>query len=353
MPDPSADRSVLHVLPHPGGGGDTYVDLLSSMRGYRFELTYLTPSREHRWNLLALISGLARVARVARRFDVIHVHGEVTALLCLLALATRASVVSLHGLNFVRRSKGLARRIALANLKLVVATANRTICVSKAEYQEVLGILGKGAETRVSLVPNGVSLPLLPSEEERCVTRTEMGLEGRLVVLWIGSLDYPKDPVTPALAATEAADRGVPVLFLVIGKGGLEKEIEQIARSSHVVRLLGERDDVNRLLAAADAFVLTSYHEGLPFSLLEAMASAVVPIVSSFPGARDIVDELGIVVPHGAANKLMAAFAKLAGDEDERKIRGIDARERIRQRYSLAQMVSSTRAVYEAVLDKA
>ena len=62
----AAERTVLHVLPHPGGGGETYVDLLSAMPGYRFERVYLSlspsPSPE-------LASGLVRAARKARAHD--------------------------------------------------------------------------------------------------------------------------------------------------------------------------------------------------------------------------------------------------------------------------------------------
>ena len=57
------ERSVLHVLPHPGGGGETYVDLLDEMPGYRFSRVYLAPSPRP---TLALARGLAVAARRAR-----------------------------------------------------------------------------------------------------------------------------------------------------------------------------------------------------------------------------------------------------------------------------------------------
>ena len=52
-----AERSVVHVLPHAGGGGDTYVDLLADMPGYRMQRVYLAPQRKPgaRWTELIAV----------------------------------------------------------------------------------------------------------------------------------------------------------------------------------------------------------------------------------------------------------------------------------------------------------
>ncbi len=97
-----AVRTVLHVLPHPGGGGETYVDALAAMEGYRFERLFLAPSPRPAKALRALPRTTLGVFRAA---DVLHVHGEVAAGICLPVLAARRSVVTLHGLHlFVGRA---------------------------------------------------------------------------------------------------------------------------------------------------------------------------------------------------------------------------------------------------------
>src|SRR5581483_9092975 len=94
-------RTVIHVLPHPGGGGERYVDSLDGMGGYRFERVFLGD----RPAAAAVARGLpASIRSLVRAVDLVHVHGEVAAGLCLPLAALRPSVATLHGLNLLRRS---------------------------------------------------------------------------------------------------------------------------------------------------------------------------------------------------------------------------------------------------------
>ena len=98
------ERRVLHILPHTGGGGDTYVDLLTAMDGYRSRRVYVAPQRKP--GAAEVVAGIADLSRTLRGYDLLHVHGEATAALFLPVLAARRSVVTLHGLHLVRRVTG-------------------------------------------------------------------------------------------------------------------------------------------------------------------------------------------------------------------------------------------------------
>ena len=102
------ERSVLHVLPHPGSGGERYVDLLEAMPGYHFTRAYLAPSPKP--SLVELARGVTRAHRRGRDYDLVHVHGDVAAMLCMPLLAGRPSVVTFHGLHLARRLTGLRYR---------------------------------------------------------------------------------------------------------------------------------------------------------------------------------------------------------------------------------------------------
>jgi glycosyltransferase involved in cell wall biosynthesis len=321
-----ADRRVLHVLPHAGGGGDTYVDMLEGMPGYAFTRVYLAQERKTG----VARSGMARVVSQMRRHDLVHVHGEGAAGLLLPVLAIRRSVVTLHGLHLLRRVDGWKRRAAAANLHAVVRAADRTICVSHAEHDILAAVV---SSPKTVVVHNGVKLSDVPA------ARVDLPPP---VGIWVGSLDERRDPA----AVVRAAERTSTSLIFA-GEGPLRDEVERAGRTH--VRVLGQRDDVPALLAGADFFVLMSHREGLSFALLEAMAQGLPAIVADIPENREAIGESGIAVPYGDELAVAGAMERLR-DETERRRLGTLARERVAELFGAGQMVARTRAVYEAVL---
>ena len=339
---PAPNRSVLHVLPHPGGGGESYVELLEAMPGYRFSRVYLASSPRP---MASLWRGLVEAARHARRHDLLHVHGEVAAGLCLPLLATRPSVVTMHGLHLVRRLSGVRRGAAVLNLRAVLRAADRTICVSQSEHLELAGIVGAAARTsRAVVIRNGVRSSPAPSSAERSAIRRELGIsQDDVVAIWVGSLDGRKDPLAAVRAAREAG-----VTLLVVGDGPLRSQVEREAGER--VHVLGQRVDVPRLLAASDVYVLSSRREGLALSLLEAMAAGLALIVSELPENVEAVGDTGVVIGCGDVAGFTAAIERLGHDASERRVLGGRAKERANREFGLEAMVRQTREVYEGVV---
>jgi glycosyltransferase involved in cell wall biosynthesis len=349
------ERSVLQVLPHPGGGGETYVRALSRIEGYRSERMYLAQQARPSNAVAVLLRGVLAVRRRARSHSLLHVHGEVAGALCLPSLVTRPSVVTLHGLHLLRRLDGLRKAVAETNLRLIVRAASRTICVSRDEYADVLEVVGERSARRVSTIRNGVEPAAPPSPSERAAERTELGIDsGTTVGVFVGALDETKDPITPALAALQVARTAGGLTLLMAGEGPMRPQLEQVA-SQHggtAVRVLGHRDDVRRVLVAADFFVLSSRREGLSFALLEAMALGLPAVVSDAPGNPEAVGDAGIVVPFGDIAGFADAFARLRGNEHERRLLAERSRERVNREFRADQMLLRTREVYDEVLRK-
>jgi glycosyltransferase involved in cell wall biosynthesis len=340
-------KTVLHVLPHPGGGGETYVDALARMEGYRFERVFLARSPKP---APAALRGGVSAMLAARRYDLIHVHGEVASGICLPALAICPSVVTLHGLHLFRRMARWARPAAAVNLRLVVRVASATVCVAEAERAEVVEAVGQRAAQRVVVIHNGIEPMPSPSLEDRALARAALGLSPEATVgVFVGSLDDRKDPFVAARAAAAVAREGVPFVLLLVGDGPLRAELERFASENGSVRVVGFRDDVPALLAAADLFVLPSRREGFSYSVLEAMAAGLPAIVSDAPGLAEEVGGAGIVVPCGDTEGFADAFRKLM-DSRERAALGAQARERVRRSFTLAQMLRDTHNVYAGAL---
>lgn len=330
-----AQRSVLNVLAHPGGGGETYVDTLARMRGWRSRRVFLSSSPR------SAPLGVARAGLAGFRSDLVHAHGEVAALLSLPTLSLRPSVVTLHGLHLVRRLEGHARRAAAANLRLVVRTADRTICAGESERDHALLVVGDALAERLVVIRHGVDLP---PPGDRAEARSSLGVdEPTAVVLFLGSLEAQKDPLAAARAVIDAS-RQAPVMLVLAGEGPLRPVLEAFGDP---VRVLGERHDVGRLLAAADIFLLPSRREGIPFALLEAMAAGLPCIVCDEPGCIESVGEAGLVVAGGDLPALSAAVVELAGDRSRGEELGRLARERVERLFRAETMIATTQALYD------
>jgi glycosyltransferase involved in cell wall biosynthesis len=336
------ERVVLHVLPHAGGGGDTYVDMLSAMGGYRFARLYITPKRKP--GLGEVASRVFDLRRAVRGYDLLHVHGEGAGAMFLPLLAARRSIVTLHGVHLVRRETGVRRSAAAVNLRAIIRAASRTICVSHAEREEVAGFVSHGAMARTVVVHNGAQLMARAGAAERSAVRRELGIDDSTPVgIWVGSLDERRDPLSVVRAAARTS---TSVVF--VGDGPLRADVERAAGAE--VRVLGQRQDVPRLLGAADFFVLMSEREGFSFAILEAMAHGLPALVAAVPENVEAIGDSGIAVPYGDERAIAAAFQQLGGDPEVRAELGARARGRVLELFSAEEMIARTRAIYDEVL---
>jgi glycosyltransferase involved in cell wall biosynthesis len=342
-------RRVLHVLPHRGGGAETYIDLLEGMDGYVHERAALSSTREPLRSLPSIARRWPGVARRGRHADLVHAHGDVASSLVLPLLRSRPSVVTTHGLHFLRRAGGPRARAAQAAMRAVVGAAARTMCTSAAERDELVALLGPAVADGLVVVHNGVPMPTEAGAEERRSARAALEVaEDDVVALYLGRLEERKDPLVAVEAARRARERGAPVVLLVAGEGPLAGEVA--AREGAAVRPLGHRPDPERLLTAADVLLLPSAREGLAMAALEAMAHGVATVVSDGPGNPEAVGDAGVVVPVGDVEAWTATLARLVADPEERARLGAAARARMADEFSVERFRSGVALAYDAAL---
>ncbi len=343
-------RRVLHVLPHPGGGAETYVDLLEGLEGYEHRRVALSLTRSRVRGVPSVLARLRTVRRLAREADLVHVHGDMAAMLVAPGLRRRPLAITTHGLHRLRRSTGLAGRLVRRRLRAAVAASAVTICIARDERDDLAAALPPGLRSRLVVVPNGV--PVAADDPElRQGARESLGLTAEEVgALFVGQLEERKDPLG-AIAAVEAArERGAELVLIVAGGGPLGQEVA--AHEGPAVRALGHRDDLESLYSAADLFLLPSHREGMSFALLEAMAHGLAPLVADGTGNAETVGAAGVVFPPGDIGAMSAQLADLAADAGERDRLGAAARERIADELSLERFLEGTREQYEAALTR-
>ncbi|HTN26003.1 MAG TPA: glycosyltransferase, partial [Solirubrobacteraceae bacterium] len=287
-----------------------------------------------------------RIAAAARRADLVHAHGDVAATLALPLLRAFPSVVTTHGLHFLRRATGARRVVAERAMRAVARSAARVVCTSAAERDDLAQLLGPGLAARLVVVHNGVA-PV--GAVDRAGARAALGLEdGDVVALFLGELSERKGVMVAVEAARAVADGGAPLVLLVAGDGPQVAAVG--ARASDAVRPLGFRSDPERLLAACDVFVLPSSREGLSFAVLEAMAHGLAMVVADGAGNPEAVGDAGVVVPAGDVGALAVALRSVAVDGFERARLGAAARERALGSFGLDRMLAGVAEAYAVAL---
>ena len=136
----------------------------------------------------------------------------------------------------------------------------------------------------------------------------------------------------------------IPFVWTIVGEGGERGNIERAMSSSPAQQVVFagsvSHSEVPTLLENQDAFLLTSDSEGLPLSLLEAMAHGVVPVVSDLEsGIRDVVDTSnGLLVPVNDVEGYAHAIIHLHEHRDELAAKSAAAHERARTEFSIQTM---------------
>jgi glycosyltransferase involved in cell wall biosynthesis len=181
---------------------------------------------------------------------------------------------------------------------------------------------------RVTVVERGRDPRRLgePSPERRARVRSAHGLgEDTSVIVTVGRQEFQKNQVDLVSAFDLIARDRPDAELLLIGRPGSQSRRvgAQIERSPFRdrIRVLGHRDDVPDLLAAADLFALPSLYEGFPGAAIEAMALGLPVVASNLPTLREVVESggSGLLVPPQDPESLAEAMGCLLHDQDARR----------------------------------
>ncbi len=227
-----------------------------------------------------------------------------------------------------------------------------TVAVSAALARALVATEGFPAERTHELV-NGVPDPRARCAESRAEARARLGWDAAPVVLTVGSLTEVKRQAR-LIEAGDLVRARVPAARVVIaGEGPLRAELQGLAaaRPRGAVTLLGERDDVPRLLAACDVFALPSRSEGLPLALVEAHGAGRACAAFDVGGCGEVLadGESGRLVPAGDVAALGGALSELLLDAPLRARCEAEARRRYETLFTHERMVARYVAHYRAL----
>ena len=229
----------------------------------------------------------------------------------------------------------------------------KIVCCSEASRQ---AHCNRGyPEGKMVVIPNGFDLDLFrPNNEARGRVRAELGIaEDRLLVGRVGRFHPQKDYKSMIKAGAAVLSRVPDADFLFCGdgitwdNGALTRWIDEAGIRARC-HLAGPRSDVHRIHAALDLAVSSSYAEGFPNVVAEAMACGVPCVATDAGDSAYLIGNTGFVVPRKDPAALAQACINLLHMSSEARNRlGADARRRVADRFGLQRVVSSYEGLYE------
>jgi glycosyltransferase involved in cell wall biosynthesis len=312
-------------------------------------------------NRPSAISELLRLARMCRP-DVIQgwmYHGNLAASAMRMATSGRPPVVwgIRQTLYDYRYEKPWTARVIRIGAVLSRKLPDKIVYNSRLSAAQHAA-LGYDA-SRAVVIPNGFDLERYsPSTAARVELRAELGLDESTPIVGMLARFHPMKRHDMFLESVQRIRQQIPSAHFVLAGRGVDSTNPGLAElvSKHglgrFVSFLGERGDVARILAGIDILCLpSSWGEGFPNIVGEAMACGTACVVTDVGDSATIVGSTGEVVRRGDAKALAEATVRLLSEPaSKRRDRGLAGRLRIKEHYSLASVVSDFEQLYQSVL---
>ena len=272
--------------------------------------------------------------------DLVHTHASLSARIA----AKKCKIPVVNTRHCLEEPKRFPKNIAYRFLNNTLS--DRVIAVSKAVEQNLLrdGISAR----KLRMIYNGIPPQPHYSDAERAALRKQFGFgEDGIYIGIVARLEPVKNHDLFLDAAAECLRADPTLTFVIAGSGTREDELKKKASAiSDRILFLGQVEEVSRLFCALDIAVLTSVHEALSLSLLEAMAQgrAVVSTRSGGPEEFVVPNENGFLCDH-TAKSLSEALLSLSADEALRQRLGENGK-RTAERFTASEMAHKIEEVY-------
>lgn len=367
---------VLHVIDslNLGGAQSVLINLLRYADRSQFEFEVATMSgRGVYWDRVKALGVPVRALSFSRlvpvyvpsmiwmclkrRYDIVHTH-LIGANAIAKPLAALCGVkIRINHDHCNDKASDPRRWIARAD-EISNHLSTHVIAVSQSTHDYLVGHEHMPPD-RVTTIHNGVDLDVFrPRREQRAAARQRLGLPAdAFIVAGIGRLSYQKNfSLFIQVAAAVAAQRP-SAYFVIAGTGPEEQQLRDRAARLGIeqrLRFLGYVGDMPEFYPAVDAMLLTSRYEGLPITILEAMATGTTIVSSMLDGVAEIMrdEEDGALVPSSDVDGFVRRLCELIDRPDIAARRSAAALEKVRTDLSAQSVARAVEDVYLKCLAK-
>lgn len=203
-------------------------------------------------------------------------------------------------------------------------------------------------------IPNAVNIDRFqPLVEKKQALRERLGIPpNSLVVIYTGRLSREKRPENLFKVWPRVHEEFPNSILLILGTGPQEQELK--SQLSPGIRMLGNVGNVVPYLQVSDLFVLPSSAEGLPVSLLEAMACGLPAVATAVGGTPEVLENnlSGLLIPSDDLTALQASICTMLANPNLRLRMGVAGRKRIIAQFSLEMAVNKLMGLYERIAEE-
>jgi glycosyltransferase involved in cell wall biosynthesis len=254
------------------------------------------------------------------------------------------------------------RRKRIVFNRLMLRKRDRVVGVGESVRQALINNEGIPV-SRVEKIYNGVDLAAFAANGNGAIqndaVRQELGFSSDdFLLVQVARLDALKDHCTAVRAMERVVARCSNAKLALVGTGPEQEKIAaeiRLRKLESVVKLVGLRHDIPQILAAADLFLLTSVSEGIPLTVIEAMAIGLPVVATAVGGVAEVVEDgvTGILAPSGDDSMLADAITSLYQSADRRRRMGEAGKQRASKVFSQEEMLASYRRLYDEMLNVA
>ncbi len=288
--------------------------------------------------------------------DIVHTHSSKAGVLGRWAgrfAGVKIIIHTVHGWSFNDCQPWLVKRIFIWLEKISAAVTGKLIVVSNHDKEKGLAY-GVGGNDKYTLIHYGIDYADFRAGGED--VRRDLGINADDLAVGMVSCLKPQKCPQDFVKLSAMINKTMPdVKFILIGDGILRSRIKKLISSLKLERqfiMAGWRKDIPAILRSLDIFVLTSSWEGMPISVLEAMACSRPVIATDTGGIAEVIveDKTGFLVRAGDMDNMSEKLTNLLKNKDLRARIGHDAKDSLGQDFSLSNMAKLTQNLYTDLL---
>ncbi len=277
---------------------------------------------------------------------ILHTHGSKAGVIGRLVSGTLPfvySVHTVHGFAISPYVNGFKRFIYL-NAERISALFGDIIITQAKVHIDRLKEWGIGKKNRLFWIANSINYSDYELPSERCG-------KSDIIVGTVANFKPQKNPFIWAEVARKVSYKYPEVKFIYVGEGPLKKKTEELIGDSKRIKFLGWKENIPKILQGIDIFFLPSKWEGLPRTVLEAMASGLPVVASSVDGTSEAVlnSVTGYLLPPCDLEGYVEKLSELIRNEKKRKKMGKEGRERVKNFFCYKKMIKKTMKIYKSL----